>query len=771
ESWATSFINHFKLETLDDFIYMIDRVKWQEEIKALLDEVPPLKDSRLILARFRGAFESGLKAIEMSQSPAAKVDDYDDPLPEQQQAQLQRDWQQAYGIAIEPHLEPADSLRARIFREFRRKSLTVLEIKKIKSVLSSTSPASQEQVTLQGSVTLHFAKETLQSINTIIDYYFGLRVLANAWAMAGNYLVTDPDSVERRMIKLDDALNYADGCLRDTVQFGGGSLAWLQKNDTLTRGLMASKVHRGWSAGQSLREALHETHLEWRSPGSKAQTVATPNKDDRKRKVTDKGEVQVPESSQSGTTACRVVRMEATQDRDTASQSSRDDTTARQALPSPLPHNLFAQDAAQELAAARPVTWRGRGDLLQVPWAKAAKGRWLVIDLWSGISGVCVTLLSLGLHFHCIAAEWDESAVQCARHCFPSVVHVPLVEHITVETIVPYLKRRQIRGIIIGGGSPCQPNSALNRSGKGLQDSRARQPQHLSKLLQAMRQHPLCRDLEIIGFLENVASAEVATVRQYSEWLGGLPIEVDGACCGWARRRRLFWLVGGAGSPDPSKHPAPADWAWQEGVSVHGPSLTYIGTKPIPARIFWEQGFKPLVQPDAVMKGTGQPMHTFTREFYHPEDHIREVSPSAAERFLQDGKRFPPAAYEEHSLLWRKEEWRTPTPEERSQVMGIPPACTEAMQGTAAVRTQKRNSAIGNGFHIPSLLVATVGIPAQPTDHVAMRVRDTIWEPGYLENFPGATTVEPLSHTPVASFYGVATRSRGTLAERGPYTY
>ena len=291
ESWATSFINHFKLETLDDFIYMIDRVKWQEEIKALLDEVPPLKDSRLILARFRGAFESGLKAIEMSQSPAAKVDDYDDPLPEQQQAQLQRDWQQAYGIAIEPHLEPADSLRARIFREFRRKSLTVLEIKKIKSVLSSTSPASQEQVTLQGSVTLHFAKETLQSINTIIDYYFGLRVLANAWAMAGNYLVTDPDSVERRMIKLDDALNYADGCLRDTVQFGGGSLAWLQKNDTLTRGLMASKVHRGWSAGQSLREALHETHLEWRSPGSKAQTVATPNKDDRKRKVT---EIDIP---------------------------------------------------------------------------------------------------------------------------------------------------------------------------------------------------------------------------------------------------------------------------------------------------------------------------------------------------------------------------------------------------------------------------------------------------------------------------------------------
>ena len=227
ESWAKAFVARFRLETLDDFVYLVDRAQWQTEIKNLLDGVAPLKDSRLICARFRGAYESGLKAIELSQSLASKVDDYEESLPEQQQAQLQRDWQRAYGVAIEPHLEPLDTLRGRLFREFRRKTFPVIKIKKIKSVISSTAPSSQEQVTLQGSVTLHFAKEASQSVNTIVDYYFGLRVLAMRGR--GHSRVKDPDGVGRRMIRLDEALDYADMCRAISMGFGSGSLLWLHQ--------------------------------------------------------------------------------------------------------------------------------------------------------------------------------------------------------------------------------------------------------------------------------------------------------------------------------------------------------------------------------------------------------------------------------------------------------------------------------------------------------------------------------------------------------------
>ena len=50
------------------------------------------------------------------------------------------------------------------------------------------------------------------------------------------------------------------------MEFGGGSLLWLNRNDLLTRGKMASGIRRGWTAGKALKDALQQTHLEWRAP-------------------------------------------------------------------------------------------------------------------------------------------------------------------------------------------------------------------------------------------------------------------------------------------------------------------------------------------------------------------------------------------------------------------------------------------------------------------------------------------------------------------------
>jgi len=74
--------------------------------------------------------------------------------------------------------------------------------------------------------------------------------------------------VDRVFLSLGEAQLYADEALRSTMEYGGGSLLWLSKNDMLTRGKMASLIRRGWSGSQSLKEALHATHLEWRAPAS-----------------------------------------------------------------------------------------------------------------------------------------------------------------------------------------------------------------------------------------------------------------------------------------------------------------------------------------------------------------------------------------------------------------------------------------------------------------------------------------------------------------------
>lgn len=79
-------------------------------------------------------------------------------------------------------------------------------------------------------------------------------------------------------------------------------------------------------------------------------------------------------------------------------------------------------------------------------------------------------------------------------------------------------------------------------------------------------------------------------------------------------------------------------------------------------------------------------MHTFTREFRHPTDRINQVTPDAASRFELDDRRFPPGAYEEHSLLWHGTQWRTPTTGERCEMMGVPPDLLQPVAGSQARR-------------------------------------------------------------------------------------
>ena len=66
-----------------------------------------------------------------------------------------------------------------------------------------------------------------------------------------------------------------------------------------------------------------------------------------------------------------------------------------------------AQCAAvsRKLAAAKCVRWRGRGELLHLPWDLPSLGSFLLIDLWSSFAGAA--MLSVGVSVYCLAAETD----------------------------------------------------------------------------------------------------------------------------------------------------------------------------------------------------------------------------------------------------------------------------------------------------------------------------------------------------------------------------
>ena len=163
----------------------------------------------------------------------------------------------------------------------------------------------------------------------------------------------------------------------------------------------------------------------------------------------------------------------------------------------------------------------------------------------------------------------------------------------------------------------------------------------------------------------------------------------------------------------------------------------------------WDHQFTPTFDPSKVMAQGGRGgFHTFTREFYHPDDRVPSCSPEAAERFYADSRRFPPGSYESHSLLWRRDEWRQPNSAERCATMCIPPAAVMSVNTPPAKREQQRNSLIGNGFHIPSIMILLTLLPhllqakfvhptIDPGDGVLQaRLQGTVWEPGRLDVWP-----------------------------------
>ena len=210
----------------------------------------------------------------------------------------------------------------------------------------------------------------------------------------------------------------------------------------------------------------------------------------------------------------------------------------------------------------------------------------------------------------------------------------------------------------------------------------------------------------------------------YAEWLGGPPVLLDASSCGWVARRRFFWLRSRNGALGPG-HPPPDSWTWRQAPAGVA-ELRYNGKKPLPSQVFWDDHFLPMLQPPLVMQNEGKgAMHTFTREFYHPVDRVPEVSPAAAERFHADCRRFPPGAYEEHSLLWAGHQWRQPSPVERCQIMCLPPAVVAPARGGQVKRVQTQNSLIGNGFHIPSVVALLAMLPSILEAKMVMTLPDT----------------------------------------------
>ena len=423
--------------------------------------------------------------------------------------------------------------------------------------------------------------------------------------------------------------------------------------------------------------------------------------------------------------------------------------------------NCLVSKIGSQLYASKHISWRGPGELMQLPWATAVKGLVLVLDLWAGFSGALVALLALGVRVVALAAESNADARAVASRNFPGLVHVEWVESVQARDIRAMLQRRSVTAILIGGGSPCQGNSKLNRKRRNLDDPRSQQPLELRRIFDetSALEEVQKSSITVLLWLENVASATEETKQAYDEWLGASRVRIDAKYFGWVARNRCFW------GRSQTKTLVDADLGTCRDATVIGqgsiePELRYSAAKPIPRILDIEDGFTLGIKPKAVMQTGEGALFPFTREFWHPRDQgiERRVSAGALARWESDLRRFPPAVYEAENLAWRDNEWRTLSPKEGATLHGLPARILDAVptEGRTYAETRAvQNSLLGNGFHIPSLMLFFMtlfslveqapasAIPsaalAYAPDEAALRrsVAGTVFQPGILRDVPG----------------------------------
>ena len=132
-----------------------------------------------------------------------------------------------------------------------------------------------------------------------------------------------------------------------------------------------------------------------------------------------------------------------------------------------------------------------------------------------------------------------------AAEILDGIVQVNSLEEVSVDMVRDFLQRREVKGIILGGSSPCQGNSFFNKGRRGTGDERTWQPLQLVRVRDELTS--AFPSVRFLSFLENVASMPEDVRSMYSKLMAVEPIECCEGIFGWVRRSRLYWVAASGG--------------------------------------------------------------------------------------------------------------------------------------------------------------------------------------------------------------------------------
>ena len=166
-------VGTLQMEVLEDFVHYVRKDAAEAGLVALVDSVEDLRDNKLVHTRLIAAWNLGKDALAAAQTAAAtgsSATDLEQALPDHNLQALEADWKRCYGLQIDVNLQPSDSLLGRTYREFRRRTATVIEAKRIRNVLADKQPAQKQSVPLPSGVRVEIEQVDEVPITSTVEY-------------------------------------------------------------------------------------------------------------------------------------------------------------------------------------------------------------------------------------------------------------------------------------------------------------------------------------------------------------------------------------------------------------------------------------------------------------------------------------------------------------------------------------------------------------------------------------------------------------------------
>eukprot|EP00971_Amphidinium_carterae_P055954 1103387-Amphidinium_carterae.2 len=180
------------LESVSDYASFFTKDDYASAVQTdILDKIPDYANDRVQRGRLRTAWtlaEADLLAFT-ARKAAGTSEDLDMPLDPADQRAQEDLFTATHHLRLEPAIAPSDSLFARCYREFKKESVSVLPLAKVKSALEVGAVASSSkrrrlaegvEIRLQG-------EEQLPDIrfSSVLQVLHALLSLVHAWALTG----------------------------------------------------------------------------------------------------------------------------------------------------------------------------------------------------------------------------------------------------------------------------------------------------------------------------------------------------------------------------------------------------------------------------------------------------------------------------------------------------------------------------------------------------------------------------------------------------------